>query len=264
MPTEHIEAMTKTLSKARSLPVARPARHRPRRLSLALQGGGSFGAFTAGVLDGLLADPDLSFDTVSGTSAGAVNAVLLADGLAEGGPDAARAKLARFWERLSLAAPLRLGGIVDAAMSSAVHLSGRMLSPYQFNPFGLDPLRRLLAEEVDFDRLRRDPPLHLMIAATRVRDGKLRLFREREITLDAILASACLPHIHHAVEIDGEAYWDGGFSANPPLRKLVRESRTDDVLLVQLTPQQRDGGAAQLVRYLPPRRRDRLRQCTAP
>jgi len=209
----------------------------PRRLSLALQGGGSFGAFTAGVLDGLLAEEGLALDAVSGASAGAINAVLLADGLAEGGRPAARQKLERFWNRLSLLSPLPSLGLAEQAAASAAIL----LSPYQFNPLGHDPLRRILEKEVNFERLRRSSPVRLLIATTRVRDGSLRLFREHEISLDAVLASACLPHIHHAVEIDGEAYWDGGFTANPPLRQLVEESRTDDILLVQLTPNERDG-----------------------
>jgi len=217
------------------MPMTRPKS--PRALSLALQGGGSFGAFTAGVLDGLLADKRPAFDTVSGASAGAINAVLLADGLAEGGRPAAREKLERFWNRVSLLSPLpRLGLAERAAASAAV-----LLSPYQFNPLGLDPLRRILADEVDFDRVRGSSPVRLLIATTRVRDGSLRLFREDDISLDAVLASACLPHIHHAVEIDGEAYWDGGLTANPPLRQLVEESVTDDILLVQLTPKERDG-----------------------
>jgi NTE family protein len=217
------------------IPKSRPTT--PRRLSLALQGGGSFGAFTAGVLDGLLAEKRPAFDMVSGASAGAINAVLLADGLAEGGRPAARDKLERFWNRVSLLAPLpRLGLSERAAASAAV-----LLSPYQFNPLGLDPLRAILASEVDFDRLRRTSPVRLLIATTRVRDGSLRLFREDEISLEAVLASACLPHLHHAVEIDNEAYWDGGLTANPPLRRLVEESAVDDVLLVQLTPNVRDG-----------------------
>jgi NTE family protein len=117
----------------------------------------------------------------------------------------------------------------------------RVLSPYQFNPLDINPLRAILAEEVDFARLRRASPVRLLIGATRVKDGGLRLFRNDEITLDMVLASACLPHLQHAVEIEGEWYWDGGFSANPPLRQLVLESDADDVLLVQITPQQHDG-----------------------
>lgn len=209
---------------------------RPLRLSLALQGGGSFGAFTAGVLDGLLADETLSLDTISGASAGAINAVLLADGLAAGGPPAARQSLERFWERVSQTALPCLGLAERAAASAAL-----LLSPYQFNPLGLDPLRQILADQIDFERLRSASPVRLLIAATRVRDGSLRLFRENEISLEAVLASACLPHLHHTVEIDGDAYWDGGYTANPPLRQLVVDTHTDDVLLVQLTPRERDG-----------------------
>jgi NTE family protein len=218
-------------------------RQRPKPLlSLALQGGGSFGAFTWGALDRLLQQNDIDIDVVSGTSAGAVNAVLLADGLAEGGPAAARERLERFWQRISTAAPLtQLGQATAGTAAIALEFSSRVLSPYQFNPLDINPLRAILAEEVDFARLRRASPVRLLIGATRVKDGGLRLFRNDEITLDMVLASACLPHLQHAVEIEGEWYWDGGFSANPPLRQLVLESDADDVLLVQITPQQHDG-----------------------
>jgi NTE family protein len=211
---------------------------RPRRrvLSLALQGGGSFGAFTWGVLDHLLATEGVSFDAVSGTSAGAVNAVVLANGLAQGGPDEARRQLAHLWKRLSRAAPLASLGSASAT-SAAIELSTRVVSPYQFNPLGVNLLRDILAAEVDFARLRRSSPVRLLIAATRVTDGRLRLFREHEITLEAVLASACLPQLHHAVEIDGEWYWDGAYSSNPPLRQLVIDSKTSDIVLVQISPE---------------------------
>src|SRR4051812_14366955 len=195
-------------------------------VALALQGGGSFGAFTWGVLDRLL-EAEMPFDMVSGTSAGALNAVLLADGLAEGGPEAAKAKLARFWKRVSDTAPLPVP-------TRALEVTASIMSPYQFNPLGVNPLRDLLLHEVDFERLRAETPLPLMIAATRVSDGRLRLFREHEITLEAVLASCCLPRLHHAVEIDGEAYWDGGFSSNPPIRQLAIDTNADLILLVQL------------------------------
>ena len=207
---------------------------RPQHLSLALQGGGSFGAFTWGVLDRVLQEP-IELAAVSGASAGAINAVLLASGLAEGGPDEARAKLERFWRRVSQAAPPRL------VLEAAVELAQHSLSPYVFNPLGINPLRDLLLAEVDFNRLRAERPVPLLIAATRVSDGRLRLFREQEITVDAVLASCCLPRLHHAVEIDGEAYWDGGFSANPPLRQLAIETEAEDILLVQLMPEQTAG-----------------------
>jgi NTE family protein len=203
----------------------------PPRLSLALQGGGSFGAFTWGVLDRLLEDSDVAFDTVSGTSAGAINAVLLAAGLAEGGPRGARAKLTQFWERLSRTAAFG-AGFAPGSFSFWT----RLLSPYQYNPLDLNPLRALLNEQVDFDRLRLAAPIGLIIAATRVSDGRARIFRNAEIDADAVLASACLPLYHRAVTIDDVAYWDGGYSANPPLLDLVMESEAPDILVVQITP----------------------------
>ncbi|QRM33523.1 patatin-like phospholipase family protein [Microvirga sp. VF16] len=200
-----------------------------RSLSLALQGGGSFGAFTWGVLDRLLEEENLLFDAVSGASAGAVNAVLLASGLADGGRRGARKRLQRFWQRAGEAAPRIQPGIAAA-------IATRILSPYQFNPFNLNPLRTLLANEIDFDVLRHNPSLRLLIGATRVRDGKMHVFQEKDLTIDVILASACLPVIHHAVSIDGETYWDGGYSANPPLIPLVARSRASEILIVQIMP----------------------------
>lgn len=215
----------------------------PQHLSLALQGGGSFGAFTAGVLDRLLEEPELSFDTVSGASAGAINAVLLAAGLAEGGREAAREKLMRFWRRLSRAAALvpfgNNAGLMPGAASGTLSFWTRLVSPYQYNPFDLNPLRVLLNEEVDFDHLRRTKRIGLLISATRVSDGRARIFGNDEINADTVLASASLPLLHHAVTIDNEAYWDGGYSANPPLRELVKASDTPDILIVQITPMQR-------------------------
>ena len=208
-------------------------------ISLALQGGGSFGAFTWGFLDRLLEEEELAIDVVSGASAGALNAVLLADGLAAGGHAGARQKLARFWERLARSSPhLPSGPGQPAGAAALFELSTRLASPYQLNPLGLNPMRGMLIDEVDFQRLRTESPIRLLIAATRVRDGRLRLFRENEVTVEAVLASACLPFLHHAIEIDGEAYWDGGYSANPPLRQLVIDSEAKDVILVQLMPEE--------------------------
>jgi NTE family protein len=211
----------------------------PRDLSLALQGGGSFGAFTWGVLDRLLDERELHFDTISGASAGAVNAVLLASGLAEGGRDIAKEKLAHFWKRMSEAAAfmsLANAANIPGMAPAGLGMLTRALSPYQFNPFDLNPLRKALSADVDFARLRREAPVHLMIAATRISDGKLRIFRNDDISLEAVLASACLPQVHRAVEIDGELYWDGGYVANPPLVRLVHESETPNILVVQITP----------------------------
>jgi NTE family protein len=204
-------------------------------LSLALQGGGSFGAFTWGVLDRLLEEQEDSFklDMVSGASAGAFNAVLLAAGLVESGPERAREKLDEAWHRVSATS---LGAALTRA--AAVTLRGAAFaSPYALNPLGLNPLRQLLEQEVDFERLRTRPPIRLLISATRVSDGHARLFREHEITLDVVLASACLPLLNPPIEIGGEAYWDGGFSANPPLRQLVIDTEAEEILLVRLLPE---------------------------
>jgi NTE family protein len=213
----------------------------PRKLSLALQGGGSFGAFTWGVLERLLEQPDCDFDAISGASVGAVNAVLLACGLVEGGREGARKLLARFWNRVTTEASFRslmlVGGFSPAG--SSVAFSPTLRSAH-FDPFDLDPLRQALAKDIRFSALRAPACPKLLIAATRIRDGKQQIFRNAEITADVLLASTCPPLVHCAVEIDGEAYWDGGYSANPPLVRLVQESQTADVLVVQVTPA-RDG-----------------------
>jgi NTE family protein len=208
-----------------------------RAVSLALQGGGSFGAFTWGFLDRLLEEEDVTFDAVSGASAGALNAVLLADGLAAGGPEEARRRLEHFWHAIGHAPHLPIGQGHPPGAAALFELSTRFASPYQFNPLGLNPLRGMLNEEVDFERLRAQSPVRLLIAATQVKDGRLRIFREDEMTVEAVLASSCLPFLHHAIEIDGETFWDGGYSANPPIRQLVLDSRARDIILVQLIPE---------------------------
>ena len=204
----------------------------PAHLSLALQGGGSFGAFAWGVLDRLLEEP-IALDAISGSSAGAVNAVLLASGMIEGGREGARARLVSFWKKMSESA-LFLSKATP--IGAGLELVVRTLSPYQFNPFNINPLREALAVEVDFERLREQSNIKLLLGATRVRDGKLRILANHELTVDAVLASACLPLLHHAIELDGEAYWDGGYAANPPLLPLVRASAAPHVLIVQVTP----------------------------
>lgn len=220
-----------------------------RSVCLALQGGGALGALTWGVLDALLRH-EVTIDGVSGASAGAVNAVVLADGLLDGGPVGARAKLSAFWRELSVPASGSTAAI--AAMNTLDRLSVRP-SPALLNPFSLNPLRELLHATVDFERLRRDSPFPLFVAATRVSDGRARIFRSHELTLDAVLASACLPQIHEPVEIDGETYWDGGYSANPPLMELVRATRSLDLLVVELTmptPRRAEAGGVQIERRL--------------
>ena len=207
----------------------------PERLSLALQGGGSFGAFTWGVLDRLLEEPGIDFDAISGASAGAVNGVVMAAGIVDGGPEEARARLAQFWRRMSQSAAL-LPKPAETPFGAGVELMIRSMSPYQFNPLNLNPLREALLASIDFERLRRGSPIKLLLAATRVSDGRLRILTNSELTVEAVLASACLPHLHHTIEIDGEAFWDGGYAANPPLIPLIRASECDHVLLVQVTP----------------------------
>jgi NTE family protein len=210
------------------------------RLNLALQGGGAHGAFTWGVLDRLLEDDELDIGWVSATSAGAVNAVALAAGLIAGGKAGAREKLRHMWEGVHTAGVpdlMRLNPFLYG-LSRTPHLAqmASLWSPYEFNPLGFDPLRRLLEAEIDFDKLRASSPIELLIAATEVATGRARLFRTSEIAIEAVLASACLPTLHHAVEIDGVAYWDGGFSANPDIKTLAMESSVDDTLIVQLNP----------------------------
>ena len=164
--------------RASTIPPATKSKSKKMRLSLALQGGGSFGAFTWGVLDRLLDEGHISLDAVSGASAGAVNAVLLASGLADGGRADAQNRLERFWKRASEAAPRVQSGV-------SVAIATRVLSPYQFNPFNVNPLKSLLSDEIDFDALRMKPSVRLLIGATRVRDGKLHIFREKALTLDS-------------------------------------------------------------------------------
>ncbi|NMF89067.1 patatin-like phospholipase family protein [Aromatoleum petrolei] len=213
-------------------------------ISLALQGGGAHGAYTWGVLDRLLED-GWKLDGVSGTSAGAMNAVAMAQGWTRGGPEGARESLAAFWEAVAASTPLELdllhsmnpngNGALPNPLGMMLGMT-RLLSPYQFNPLELNPLREVVRAQFDFEFLRRECRLRLFIAATRVQTGKVRLFRTAELTEDMLLASACLPTIHHAVEIDGEAYWDGGFSANPAVYPLMYECETPDILLVLLNP----------------------------
>jgi len=217
-------------------------------ISLALQGGGSHGAFTWGVLDRFLEDDRIVIDGISGASAGSMNAVALAYGHAVGGRAGAREALRRFWTGVASKSPFVCVDEVSPQgttanpppLVEALASLTRFLSPYQFNPFEIDPLRQLLAEQIDFERLRADAGIKLFIAATDVRTGRLRLFRNDELTLDALLASACLPSLHRPIEIGGEAYWDGGLSANPPLYPLLHHCSARDVMVVLLHPSTRD------------------------
>lgn len=216
-------------------------RGRVRPLSLALQGGGAHGAFTWGVLDALLEDGRFDLRGASGTSAGAMNAVVLAHGLLEGGREGAREALARFWTAVaSNGSLLNLGaGASDgrpSPMASLMLQWSGFFAPTQLNPLGYDPLRDIVEQQVDFERLRGQRGFDLFIAATNANTGRLRLFRTPELSADAVLASACLPALYKAVEIDGEPYWDGAFAANPPVLPLLAECKVEDVLMVLLSP----------------------------
>ena len=218
-----------------------------KRVNLALQGGGAHGAFTWGVLDQLLSDGRIEIEGISGTSAGAVNAVMLADGLVRGGPDEARKRLADFWRAVSVDGHLPdLQRAVVERLFPFVPREGlwfgalsRVLSPYDLNPLNINPLKELIERFADFEAIRRDPRLALFVSATNVRTGELKVFTRAEITPEAVMASAALPFLFRAVEIDGVPYWDGGYSGNPALIPFLRATATEDVLIVQINPRER-------------------------
>jgi NTE family protein len=224
----------------------------PILIDLALQGGGAHGAFTWGALDRLLEEPWLQIEGISGTSAGAMNAAVLVDGHAKGGPQAARSALESFWRNVSRAAllsPLRRGfldilldrwSLDHSPVFIAMDMMARVFSPYDLNPGGFNPLQQILKDCIDFERLA-SAPIKLFVTATNVRTGQGRVFRNPEITPDVLLASACLPSLFQAVEIDGESYWDGGYSGNPTITPLVRECKSHDTILVQINPVERPG-----------------------
>src|SRR5437016_1130863 len=220
-----------------------------RTINLALQGGGAHGAFTWGVLDRLLDEKDLAFEGLSATSAGAMNAAAFAYGLAVDGREGARKALTGYWKRVSDAARLgplqpnpidRMLGDHKLTWSPVFSLIGfvtRMLSPYQFNPVDYNPLRDVVEQSIDFDVLKRpDCPVKLFLSATNVRSGKVKIFTGTEISVSAVMASACLPTMFHAVEIDGEAYWDGGYMGNPALFPLIYNCKSADIVIVHINP----------------------------
>jgi len=230
----------------------KPFSHR-KTISLALQGGGAHGAFTWGVLDRLLDEDHLSFEGVVATSAGAMNAAVLAYGMTQGGRRGAQKALANFWRRVSHAAafgPLQPSPLDRIVGSRALEhspafvvfdLVTRLMSPYQFNPLNFNPLRRVLEDSVDVDAIRKSRcSIKLHICATNVRTGKVKVFDNDAISIDAIMASACLPFLFQAVEIDGEAFWDGGYMGNPAIFPLIYSSASPDVLIVHINPIERE------------------------
>jgi NTE family protein len=232
---------------------SQPMNRKP--VNLALQGGGAHGAFAWGVLDKLLEDGQLDVEAISATSAGAMNAVALAYGICIGGPDAARAKLHEFWQDVSHAGSiyspvrafpweqwLQASGVGSDASPAlfAFQAMTHLFSPYQLNPFNFNPLRDVLVKVVDFDRLSRSSEAtRLFLSATNVRTGKIKVFENAAITPEVVLASACLPYIFQAVEIDGEHYWDGGFMGNPAIFPLIYNRGPKDVIIVHINPIER-------------------------
>lgn len=222
-------------------------------VNLALQGGGAHGAFTWGVLDRLLEDDRIKIEAISGTSAGAMNAVIVADGLMRNGSEGARECLYRFWMEVSDAArfsPIQRAPI-DIFMGSwnldgspgyvLMDLLSRLISPYQFNPWNINPLRDILEKLVDFDLVRSCDETKVFVSATNVETGRVRIFDRHQLTCDMVMASACLPHLFQAVEIDGVPYWDGGFMGNPVLFPFYDATDCRDVMIVQINPIERKG-----------------------
>jgi NTE family protein len=232
-----------------SKPAAAPTNR--KKINLALQGGGAHGAFTWGVLDHLLADGRLVIEGISGASAGAINAVMLADGLARGGPDEARKRLADFWRGASVDGnlPHVQRAVIDRLFSFSpfegspvqawLDVLSQFVSPYDVNPLNINPLKDLIERFVDFDALHRSTEPQLFISATNVQTGRLRVFAGAKVTADVVMASACLPTLFRAVEIDGVPYWDGGYMGNPAIFPFFRTTETEDVLVVQINPRLR-------------------------
>lgn len=222
-----------------------------KKINLGLQGGGAHGAFTWGVLDDLLADERIDIEGISGTSAGAINAVLLADGLARGGAEEARKRLAEFWRAASVDGnlPALQRGVVDRLFSFMPYdgspvqawfeAVSRYISPYDLNPLNINPLRDLIERFVDFAAVRACKDVSLFVSATNVHTGRLHVFSQEKITADVIMASTCLPFLFRAVEIDGVPYWDGGYMGNPALFPFFDATQTEDVLIVQINPVER-------------------------
>ena len=222
-----------------------------KKINLALQGGGAHGAFTWGVLDHILEDGRLDVEAITGASAGAMNAVVYAEGYLEGGREGARRHLTNFWKAVSDAGSLSGGrssafdeffkpfGFDKSPMYFWMDALTHYASPYEFNPLNVNPLRELLEKAIDFKKVRACDQLKLFISATNVHTGKIAIFERKDLRVEHVLASACLPMVFQAVEIDGAPHWDGGYMGNPPLFPLFYESASPDVLVVQINPVER-------------------------
>lgn len=223
----------------------------PRHINLALQGGGAHGAFTWGVLHRLMSDRRLRIEGLSGTSAGAMNAVVMADGFIKGRREGAIANIQEFWHRISKAGfsnkMMSLwtrnanGWNIDNTPPYALFdLVTRLFSPYELNPLDINPLRDIILDMVDFEALRQHEEIKLFVTATNVKTCKPKVFRTKELTAPMLLASACVPLLFKAVEVEGEFYWDGGYMGNPSIYPLIHESKTPDVVIVQINPLKRN------------------------
>jgi len=220
-----------------------------KKIDLALQGGGAHGAYSWGVIDRLLDEPTIEIDGICGTSAGAMNGVCTIYGLTKGGRNLAKHTLVKFWHRISEAGKLSLlqptwldkmmspGNMNYSPLYKFFSVTAETLSPSQFNPLGINPLEKILKDLIDFEELKKINPQKLFVCATNVKTCEPKIFGPGEITSKAILASACLPYLFKAVEINGEHYWDGGYMGNPPLFPLTEHTEgTDDILLVKVNP----------------------------
>ena len=233
---------------------ARKQKQVPRKsINLALQGGGAHGAFAWGAIDAILEDDRIDIEAISATSAGAMNAVVLADALTEGDRDHARERLTAFWQAIAAAGNLYnpvkpvkdwSGRALPVEQSPLYWMFDTMLrvfSPYQLNPFNFNPLRQVLESQVDFERLRATKGIHVHLCATNVETGRVRIFNRAELTADTVLASACLPLLFQTIEIDGSHYWDGGYIGNPAIFPLIYGSKSRDVLIMHINPIVRRG-----------------------
>lgn len=242
----------KPKSKLKPYVSRRGARHE-KGVNIALQGGGAHGAFTWGVLDKLFEDDRIWIEAISGTSAGALNAVVAAHGMHKDGARGARKHLRKFWKAASEAAalsPFRRSlwnqftsnwSLNNAPGYLYFEMMRRIASPYDFNPFDYNPMREIVEELVDFERVTACMDMGLFISATNVETGRVRVFDREEITIESVMASSCLPYLYKAVEIDGQSYWDGGFMGNPPLFPFFYNSPSNDIVIVQINPILREG-----------------------
>lgn len=252
--------VTKKSNRPKSAPTAlvagKPSRRSLRHekaINIALQGGGAHGAFTWGVLDRLFEDDRIWIEAISGTSAGAMNTVVAAMGMRENGAEGARLRLRQFWEavsKLGFASPIQRSwlakiqqqwSLADSPSYVLFDLVSRLTSPYDLNPLSINPLRDLVSDFVDFDKVQECKDMGIFISATNVETGRVRIFEREEISVETVMASACLPFLFKAVEIEGTPYWDGGYIGNPPLFPFFNNCASNDIMIVQINPVFREG-----------------------